>query len=112
MTVRRRAYCSFTIVAIVSIVTKLWATSITENESSILKMIQMAETARTKAERDQSKNHIAYALGLCEGARLVTSDSEIERITGIHIQTYTEKLNALLCQYGRYRREKKKGEKA
>ena len=112
MTVQQRAYCSFVVVTIVSIVTKLWATSITNHESSILKMMQMAETSKNKAERDQSTNHIAYAMGLCEGARLVMGDSEIERITGIHIQTYTERLNALLCQYAKSRREKRKGEKA
>ena len=111
MELRYRAYCSILALSVVCIVTKLWATSITDNDSPVLKMMQMAETSLQKAEKSKSTTHIAYAIGLCEAARLVMSDPNIEKITGIHIQTFSERLNSLLCQYSRFRRDKKKRER-
>ena len=110
MNVRQRAALSISAVAAVSVATKLWATSVTDNEACVLKILQMAETSRAKAESARSTNHVAYALGLCEGARILMSDSDIERVTGLHMQTYEQRLNSLLCQYARSKRERKKRE--
>ena len=101
MRTSERAFCSVAGIAAVSIVTKLWATSITDNESAVRNIIQAAETSRVKAESVKSTKLIAYAMGLCEAARILMSDSEIERMTGIHVQTYIEQLNTRLCQYSR-----------
>jgi hypothetical protein len=108
MNVRQKAALSLSAVAAVSIATKLWATSVTDNEGCVLKILQMAETSRARAESARSSNHVAYALGLCEGARILMGDSEIERVTGIHMQTYEQRLNSMLCQYAKSRREKRR----
>lgn len=107
MHIRARAAVSFVALTAVSVVTKLWSTSLSDHETAIVRMLEAAEASRLKAEREQSTKHVAYALGLCAAARMLVSDSEIERVTGVHVQTYEERLNASLCQYAKTRRKKR-----
>lgn len=107
MHIRTRAAASFVALTTVSVVTKLWSTSLSDHETAIVRMLESAEASRLKAEREESTKHIAYALGLCAAARLLMSDSEIERVTGVHVQTYEERLNASLCQYAKSRRRRR-----
>ena len=107
-TLKRRAAVSATGLLTLSVVTKLWSTSVSDQTKTFVHLLELAETSKAKAARDESTNHIAFALGLCTAARTMATDPEIERVTGIHMQTYEEELNALLRQYARSRRDRRR----
>lgn len=105
---KQRAALSATSLLVVSVVTKLWSTSITDQTKTVVELLELAETSKAKATTEENTNHIAFALGLCTAARTILKDSDIERSTGIHMQSYEEELNALLRQYARSRRERRR----
>tara|TARA_B110001452_G_scaffold187767_1_gene158108 strand:- start:1084 stop:1410 length:327 start_codon:yes stop_codon:yes gene_type:complete len=107
MHVRERVVTSVVVLTASSVLMKLWAGTLSDNETPLTKIIEAAEASRVKGEAQKSSNHVAYALGMCNAARIFMVDSEIERLTGVHMPSYEERLNSLLYQYARSRRKSK-----
>lgn len=99
-----RVAASLTVVTLASLVMKLWSVALSDNEASVTRILEAAEESRVKADTDRSPNHVAYSLGLCRAARILMTDAEIERLTGVHMASYEERLNALMYQCTRSRR--------
>jgi len=109
MRLQGRAVVSILLVSLVSVAMKLWSVSLSENDVCVTRIMEAAEASRVKAESEMSSKHVAYALGLCNAARMIMTDADIERLTSIHIPSYEEKLNALLYQCSRSRRVSRAG---
>ena len=111
MHARERVAVSLGLVTIASLVTKLWSMSLSDNESAVARIMEAAEASRVRAEAaPKGSRHAAYALGLCTAARIVMSDTEIERLTGVHAPSFEERLNGLLYQCTRGRRRARRAE--
>lgn len=98
MRTAERAACSLAALALASVLSKLWVTSLSKPDEGVLEMLRRAERSRLRAERTRGTKHLAYALGMCHAARILLDDDEIEALTGIHMQSYEERLNAAMRQ--------------
>lgn len=114
MQVRDRVILSLIVLATASVATKLWTSTLSEQEVNITRIIEEAEANRQRAEAEKSSTHAAFALGLCSAVRILMDEPDIEKLTGVHITSYEATLNALLYQYtrSRHRARSKKTDKS
>ena len=100
---RDRAILSLVCLIVFSIVSKLWMSQTLHESNWVTEIMQRCERSRiTAMQEKEDKNvqarHLGYCIGLCEAAKVIMSDENIEDLTGINMETYMRLINRRLMK--------------